>query len=328
MEKLVSVIIPAYNAEKSIEKCVLSLIEGSYNNIELIIINDGSVDNTGKIIEKLARKDDRIRIFSQLNNGVSAARNKGIEFAKGEYIAFVDSDDYVQKDYISDLYKTLTECNSDMAVNSFCDKKISSVNCIVDFSDNSSQNKENFLKLNEDFLIYGPVIKLYKSYIIKENSIRFPLFTSYGEDLIFNCEYITKCNKISFRDCKNYTYVEVDESLSTKYRADRLENGFIVNKAIKNMFSALNMLTPEAEKYIQNRIFDDAYNSAFETWSKDFEGGFFKKYLRTKQIFGNREVFLSTAYIDENKYSPAILNTFKHKSYILFTIKMLLNKRG
>ncbi len=326
MEKLVSVIIPAYNAEKSIEKCALSLLEGSYNNIELIIVNDGSVDNTEKQVKKLAEKDSRVKVFSQENSGVSAARNKGMEIARGELIAFVDSDDYVEKGYISDLYKMLVESDSDLAVNSFKGRDINISDCVVDFVLNTEKDKENFLKLNENFLIYGPVIKLYKSSIIKENSISFPPFISYGEDLLFNCEYIKKCKRIAFRDCKNYHYIDVQQSLSNIYREDRLENGLLVNNAIREMFKALDMLTPGAEYYIQNRVFDDAYNSAFETWSKEFEGGIIKKIKRTKQIFNNREVFLSTAFIDENKYSPKILNTFKHKSYVLFTAKMLLKR--
>ncbi len=329
MEKLVSVIIPAYNAEKSIEKCVLSLLEGSYKNIELVIVNDGSSDNTKSIIESLAENDNRVVAFSWENKGVSAARNKGMEIANGEYIAFVDSDDYAQNGYIFDLYKTLIESDSDLAVNSIIEREIEKLNPFtIDFQNNDVQNCENFLKLNKNFLIYPPYAKLYKAKIIKDNSLIFPIFTSYGEDLIFNCEYIKKCKKISFADYKNYHYIEMQNSLSTKYRADRLENGLIINKAIKEMFTHFNMLTSEAEKYIQNRIFDDAYNSAFETWSKEFEGGIIKKINRTKQIFNNREVFLSTAFIDENKYSPAILNTFKHKSYILFSAKMLLSNRG
>lgn len=326
MEKLVSIIIPAYNAEKTVQKSVESLLEGSYKNIEVIIVNDGSSDNTQKIIEQLAESDGRVVAFSWENSGVSAARNKGLELANGEYIAFADSDDYAEKDYISDLYKTLSDSGSDLAVNSLAEREVKDLyDCTIDLYEIGSEERKNFLKLNENFLIYAPYAKLYKASIIKENNIDFPSYTSYGEDLLFNCAYIKNCNRIAFRICANYHYIDVENSLSNSYREDRFENGLLVNKAIKDMFLKFNMLDDDAERYIQNRIFDDAYNSAFETWSKDFDGGFFKKYKRTKHIFTSSDTFISTAYIDENKYGRKMLNTFKHKSYHLFIIKALIS---
>ena len=100
-QKKVSVIVPVYNVEKYIKKCVESLINQEYRNFEIILINDGSVDNSGMIIDEMSLRDDRIKVIHQKNQGVSAARNVGISFSKGEYITFVDGDDWVDKDYIS-----------------------------------------------------------------------------------------------------------------------------------------------------------------------------------------------------------------------------------
>lgn len=96
MEKLLTVIVPVYNGEKHIERCIKSIQEQTYKNLEIIIINDGSTDNTKVIVEKLAKKDKRIRCLSTKNQGVSSARNLGIAQAKGEYISFVDADDYIE----------------------------------------------------------------------------------------------------------------------------------------------------------------------------------------------------------------------------------------
>ena len=97
IEPLVSVIVPVYNVEKYLEKCVYSLLQQTYKNIEIILVNDGSTDESGKMCENLAQEDDRIKVFHKKNGGLSDARNYGVERATGEYIGFVDSDDYVHE---------------------------------------------------------------------------------------------------------------------------------------------------------------------------------------------------------------------------------------
>ena len=101
--KLVSIIIPIYNSEKYLKKCIDSILEQKYNNLEIILINDGSTDNSGKICDSLAIEDKRIKVIHKLNEGVSIARNKGLEMAKGEYIFFIDSDDYIDENIIKDM---------------------------------------------------------------------------------------------------------------------------------------------------------------------------------------------------------------------------------
>ena len=95
MDDLISVIIPAYNAEKYMDRCLNSIVKQSYNNLQIIVVNDGSTDNTKKILEKFAEADNRIVVINQKNGGVSQARNNGIYIAKGKYMCFVDSDDYI-----------------------------------------------------------------------------------------------------------------------------------------------------------------------------------------------------------------------------------------
>ena len=104
MSELVSVIIPMYNVEDYIENCLNSIISQTYRNIEIILVNDGSSDNTLYICERYAKDDDRIKIFSQRNKGVSSARNLALNNIKGKYFLFVDSDDFIGKDHISNLY--------------------------------------------------------------------------------------------------------------------------------------------------------------------------------------------------------------------------------
>lgn len=103
----ISVIIPVYNAEKYIERCINSVVAQTYNNWEMIVINDGSTDNTENIIREKAKADNRIQIYSQNNQGAGIARNNGISKATGEYIVFLDADDYVNKEYFSLLMEKM-----------------------------------------------------------------------------------------------------------------------------------------------------------------------------------------------------------------------------
>ena len=110
----VSVIIPVYNSEKYVEKCICSVMAQTLPELEIIIINDGSIDESGKILRKLAQKDSRIILLEQENKGVAAARNLGVEKATGKYLTFVDGDDYLQEDYIEKMYSLAEKETLDM----------------------------------------------------------------------------------------------------------------------------------------------------------------------------------------------------------------------
>ena len=117
---LISIIIPVYNVEKHLKKCVDSVLVQSYNNIEVILIDDGSTDKSGNICDKLALSDSRIVVKHKKNGGLSSARNMGIDEAKGEYITFIDSDDVISEDYIEYLYKNLIDNDSDISIGNIC----------------------------------------------------------------------------------------------------------------------------------------------------------------------------------------------------------------
>ena len=112
----ISFIVPIYNVEKYIYQCVRSIMDQSYHNIEIILVNDGSPDKSGKIIDRLAKTDERIKVVHQKNAGVSAARNAGLAAAVGEYVLFIDGDDYVEKEYAQYFFNLINNSNADMAV--------------------------------------------------------------------------------------------------------------------------------------------------------------------------------------------------------------------
>ena len=119
--KLVSIIVPVYNAEKYIKNCVLSILNQDYKNIELILVNDGSKDNSYNICKQLAEKDNRIRLFNKENGGTSSARNYGLDNAKGEYVCFIDSDDFACPNYVTTLLAATQ--NADMGIGGFKEVK-------------------------------------------------------------------------------------------------------------------------------------------------------------------------------------------------------------
>ena len=186
MKPVISVIIPVYNVEKYIRQCVDSVLEQSYKDFELILVDDGSPDNCPRICDEYARKDSRVHVIHQMNSGVSAARNKGIEHAKGEWISFIDSDDWVDIDYLEKF--ELDKDDADLIIqgleyydnrNGQYFKQIKVADCILSGTDSK--------KLVADNNVLGsgyPVAKAYRKFII-DKGVRFDTSISYHEDHIF-----------------------------------------------------------------------------------------------------------------------------------------------
>jgi raffinose-raffinose alpha-galactotransferase len=116
MKPLVSVIIPVFNVEQYIERCVESVINQEYKNIEIILVDDGSTDQSGMLCDELATKDERIHVIHKKNGGLSSARNSGLEHASGEWVTFIDSDDWVTEDYVSGMYNTAEMSKADVVI--------------------------------------------------------------------------------------------------------------------------------------------------------------------------------------------------------------------
>ena len=229
--ELISIIVPAYNVENKINRCIDSLINQTYENIEIIIINDGSTDNTEKNCEKY-KENKKVKYFYINNSGVSEARNFGIKNSTGKYIIFVDSDDYAEYELVERLYKNIT--NSDLVI---CSKNVVTENQIIREKINLTEKilkKEDVLTLYKAKILNPPYCKLYKSNIIKSNNIKFDKNISIGEDLLFNIEYIKNINKnIVILNENLYNYEKIQgNSLSQKYYKNMLE---IKSKIVKKM---------------------------------------------------------------------------------------------
>lgn len=213
----ISVIIPAYNVEKTIVKCMDSLLSQSFKDFELIIINDGSKDKTREICEAYAFKDSRIHVITTENGGVSMARNKGLQACKGEFIVFADSDDYVSENYLSSLLEDYIKTSADLIIHGFntigfdyeVAKEMSPrVVSITDF--NALFNE---YKLHKTGFLFG---KLFKSAIIKEKRLSFDQDIILYEDAVFIFSYLEHCKEVYFNNRKEYFYVYHVNSLSRR----------------------------------------------------------------------------------------------------------------
>lgn len=224
----VSIIVPAYNVEGYIEDCLNSLVNQTLKEIEIIVVNDESTDSTPQIIEKYAQKDSRIKIISQKNQGLSGARNSGLKIATGEYIGFVDSDDYVDLDYFEKLYNTAKEYDADMTVASILKHKKDFLKYNAKYSKLICEEKlDKKIKLCQDkkkryFYVWN---KLCRHDLLENHNQEFPLGRVF-EDVVFTTKNIYNSNKIvSVPDIK-YHYIEragsiVKSKLSEKKINDR-----------------------------------------------------------------------------------------------------------
>lgn len=216
----VSIIIPVYNASKAIERCVKSVLDEEYKDLEIIAIDDGSKDDSGKILDNLAKEDDRLIVIHKENGGVSKARNTAFEYAKGEYIQFMDADDYIPKDSTKQLIRCIEESKADMVISSFY--RVVKDNVAIKSSISESKTlslqeyAEEMMESPSDFY-YGVLWnKLYKASIIKENDLRMDESLSFCEDFIFNMEYLLHCKNIAVSQVPIYYYIKTEGSLVTQ----------------------------------------------------------------------------------------------------------------
>ena len=213
MDELISIIVPIYNVEEYLRECLDSIMSQTYQNFECLLINDGSPDNSADICREYVEKDSRFRYFEKENGGVSSARNLGIEHSKGEYITFIDSDDWVDSDYLEVLYNALIDENADISVSTYKRFHMAD-NCWYFHSFQRGYEKKIFtgselidnLQLLSSFdHSYGSVCgKLVKS--VRVETIRFNEETTLGEDMEFWYKLYLISDKIVYVNKDTYIY--------------------------------------------------------------------------------------------------------------------------
>lgn len=263
MSDLISIIVPVYNAEKYLKKCIESILEQTYTNLEIILINDGSKDTSKIICDEFAKKDDRIVVIHKENEGVGRARNDGLDRATGKYIAFVDSDDYIEKNAIEILYNTLIE------------KKVDCVKGNYDIITSTGVNQNTELKLDKKYeddeikeFVYHLLSERVRSFLwlllIKKEYIkdRFNEELFLYEDVNFYLSFLGNIRSIYVFSEVIYHYVITENSLSrdTNKMYSKIENLKLANIILKETLSKYDFDSDENIKAFDTRIVNNIIN--------------------------------------------------------------------
>lgn len=234
----ISVIVPIYNAAKTIRKCIESLLNQTYTNFEVILIDDGSTDESGAILKELVKKDNRIVYEQKTNGGVSSARNLGISRARGEYIAFIDADDQAHPRMLEMLLSAMETCSSDVVTCQYATtediiyKNIS--NCKIEEITEEEYFHEMFIPT--DFIAAFVWNRLYKTDLIRSNRIRFNENIRVCEDTLFNYVYAKKCRNIVVLKVPLY-YYNINENsamFSGKFNLNKLSANAVYDYILGN----------------------------------------------------------------------------------------------
>ena len=325
----VSVVIPVYNAEKYIEKCIESLVHQTLISTEYIFVNDGSTDESLKVLELYQKKDNRIKIVNQSNQGVSAARNAGLNNATGNYIGFVDADDYLATDMFQKLYEAALKVDADIVSSNFTVEQEG----IWNQSKSSFPTEKIFDRVyiqNEicSFIIQKDDLnscctKIFKRNLIELNSILFPVGVTHAEDAMFALSAFTKAEKVIFIDYSGYYYREVQGSASRDIVSkDYFKNALtIYSLDYKERFNL--WLDTDVVNTLKAIRFIDAVIALLHIYFKPNAAiSFGNKYKYVKKMIHNTEVQKAISYYwadlndGVNAYKRFTLQSIKSKSML------------
>ncbi len=256
--RMVSIIVPVHNVEEYLDKCISSIVKQTYKNIEVILIDDGSTDGSGKICDEYAEKDARVRVVHQKNSGVSHTRNSGIDLALGTFIQFIDSDDYVEPDITEKLVSAIGG-RSELAICGY--KSIAAGEhihiCPIEGIYAQREFIMHFPELLEKEIVNAIWNKLYAADTIRENNLCFLEDISLGEDLLFNLEYIKNCSYISLIKTPLYYYENTnDSSLTLRFKKDLYNNQRMLFERLREFLKENNIYTEDSREYLETLYTD------------------------------------------------------------------------
>ena len=287
MQKI-SIVVPVYNNEKHISRCIESILNQTHKNIELICVDDGSTDGSGKLLDNYAKNDNRIKVIHKENGGVSSARNIGIKEATAAIIAFVDSDDYIQLDMyekmISIMEKEDLECVCCSYKNIYPDKTVNKRSRFGNQILHGNQIREEIVKgvigffPTDNNCLTSVCNRLFVKDILEKNSIWFDEKRNYGEDWLFCIEYYRAIDTIGFIDDCMYFYTHQEDSLSSKARTDYFEYAVKNHLLFNEWFPEFDWNSDVKVKHYNNRPIEAA-NYYKNMFSKE------QSYNLIKEIF-------------------------------------------
>lgn len=322
MKDLISIIIPVYNVEKYLEKCVESVINQTYKNIEIILVDDGSTDNSGKICDELSKKDERIKLIHKTNGGLSDARNAGLKIAKGNYIGFVDSDDYIKEDMFETLYNLNEEHSSDISIVSYYELYNGK---IISVRDTKELTEYNNIEAMKELLIDTKIQsyawnKLFKKELF--DGLEFPTNKNF-EDIATTLLLFEKAEKIVLLEEPKYYYARRDNSIIGKrnYKTYKDYLDVIYDKYYYldgkykelDLYNAYNFIINMIWVYTIIVAFD--LDDVYEDFTKIFDlfTKLIEKYQNdiTDKLDNYNKAVLYMMLLDTNNSKPAVKQFYK-----------------
>lgn len=223
MKNLISIIIPVYNGERYLSKCIDSILNQTYSNLEVILVDDGSTDSSPKICDKYSKKDNRIKVIHKKNGGVSSARNMGISKSTGDYIGFVDSDDYIEPNMYENLFNALKDSHTEISMCGYNELENNKIIKSVIHHKNKISGEELLKDIFEE--LFRPVVwnKLFKRHLFfdAQGQICFPENVSFGEDALMITSILSPTDTISIVNEALYNYNIFNNSLSHNLTDDK-----------------------------------------------------------------------------------------------------------
>ena len=324
MSELISVIVPIYNVEKYLKKAVDCIVRQTYDNIEIILVDDGSTDNCGLICDEYYKKDNRIKVIHKENGGASEARNAGIEIAKGEYFAFIDPDDWIENNMIEVLYNNIKKYDADISICEYIKETIKgkvlkkkSGNKEIQIFNKKSSLCELIMQKNITNHIWN---KLYKKKLF--NEIRFPK-GKLLEDISITYKLFEKSDKIVYQNISLYHYINRNSSILNRMTEkginDLEEAVFSRNKYLLNKYPELyDIITIDNLRNVKSLY----YFSIIGNYNKLYGSLKFKKYYNEyKTIYKKYK-----SKIQEDKKSIRLFYTSKNVYILWIHIKKWINR--
>ena len=324
MEPNISIIVPIYNAEKYMKKCIDSILSQTLENIEIILVNDGSVDNSANIADEYSRVDRRVRVIHQNNSGPSVARNTGISVARGKYIGFVDCDDYIEKTMYEELFKSADKNNVQVAMCSYIENYIYKNESHIikaNLKPGKIYNKQgiqnniiNTFAKNENYGFYSLCNKIYLREWLIESNLKIDENRDHGEDWWFNINVLSKIDNFIYIDKELYNYIHINSnSLMFKYRENQFElflDGRLKMKEIMPI------------EYIEDNDFNKRFVYEFSSYIirtlKEIDNKKRRKEL-INNVLNNEEVYRLPIHF---KITTSLMK-YKLKSLALLTYKVI-----
>lgn len=322
---LISVILPVYNVEKHLKQCLVSISSQSYKNLEIILIIDGSKDNSFQIAKDYSLIDSRVSVYWQENTGSGPARNAGISHATGEYIAFIDPDDWIEDNYIERLLSVMVENNVDLVLSSKTEnifqrekllKKIKS-NVEEIILSNKYDVRNNYINLRNLQLLSAPTQKLFKRSIINDYQIEFPNLRR-SQDIVFNYRYYDKINSLAVINYCGYQYRIEQANYALRLPVNYIDTIKYIYHDIKELHKQWGIVFVESKAVIMTNRVINAYIESMILRKLDFKFIFsdieivhIVKVAKTRNIY---EKFMKYAIV--HRLPKMIIFNIKIKRYV------------